>query len=105
MSDDVTNKELRDEIREVATSVASIRTAFEAHRDEIKSDIRELRGSGRRALGSVTDLKEQIAKEKLTMALASRAAWMSWVIKVGTGLLMSVMVGVVGWIIGRGGVK
>jgi hypothetical protein len=101
MSDDVTNREIITELREVAVAVATLRTEFNAHRDEIKSDIKELRGGHRETQQSVNDL-EELTRERREADLITKLATqkMKWdrIVSVGGKVGMVVVTLLLGWL-------
>ena len=101
MSDDVTNRELLTELREIAVNVATLRAEFNATRDEIKSDIRELRGGHHAAMQSVNDLEEltrERREEDLVAKLAEAKLKRDRIVGYAGKIALVVVTGMLGWL-------
>ena len=93
MSDDLL-RQLLDEVHETRIAVALLRGELTEYKDKIDSDIRELRGGGREAMASVTDLQKVLKDEKIAELKARHAIWVGTAGKVAIFILL----GTLGWL-------
>lgn len=82
--------EVRSEVGEMRVSLASLHTCVENFKTKTDSDIRELKGGHRVAMGSLAEIKDQ----ELAEVKAKHERWVGFVGKVAIGVVTAG----IGWI-------
>lgn len=75
MIDNEIGHQILTEVRDLHANMARLEATFHAHKEEVDSDIRELKRGGRQATRSVTDLQQALADEKIAELQLARDQW------------------------------